>query len=52
MASPWASTEGLGDGMVIPKMVEFKECEDFKDLRLPRRAESEKSMGKSMENEG
>ncbi|CAL1172024.1 unnamed protein product [Cladocopium goreaui] len=26
----------LGDGLVIPKMVEFKECEDFKDLRLPR----------------
>jgi len=26
----------LGDGLVIPKMVEFKNCEDFEDLRLPR----------------
>ena len=27
---------GLGDGLVIPKMVEFKNCEEFEDLRLPR----------------
>ena len=37
MVDPWIFFfQGLGDGLVIPKMVEFKECEDFKDLRLPR----------------
>ena len=30
------NSRGLGDGLVIPKMVEFKNCEDFEDLRLPR----------------
>ena len=38
---------GLGDGLVIPKMVEFKEVKNFSELRLPRQDLVEDFSGKS-----